>query len=475
MDGRAWPPHGRPGSAASPQRALALPGAKRAPEQGRPRPHGHAPASAAEGRQQQSAQHGTPEAPEHDPGKCVLCGLGYAPNVDTMQFGACKGTAHMLCYMKLVHCRYISTCPSCVPVGSFSENFGDCIYTNHIHLEAEYERNLRAALGQRHSDYTPEIMLEHALELFKFDTDAESESGVAKALVQHVQSLEPRPLQPWLPGFDSASFVRAKLAAHTRPFVLRQENVNAIIIMNCRVTFDDLIAWKYTLSEIHDLGFGLRELCAIGFRAWHMRRRADVPVTVLATSYSVSFEHVIQLESKFFSDYGAVLSYCSVGLSASEHEILGFTSIHALVPHGLDRVVLFELAAALTFAELVRMGMSADVLRQHGLLNATDLARLRAPDSVDETARALRISPAAIRVARPPQEPAPPPAPRPEQRPPPRARRGHARASDDDDGGQHEQMEYFARVEDIRASLQRDEEERARREMDDILRKVFKH
>ena len=336
------------------------------------------------------------------------------------RFPGCGDVAHNECYEARRFVRRISSCPTCTPNIAIADDYGDCINMAGLQLEEYTRRNMEVAAGMRAADYTFNDQLAHAAQLVALDSMTDAQRVIA--VVSAATPDRTRGLRPWLPHMtaEESLLTQEMLKTHTRPVDLGRRGVTSVAILNAGVSLDGLLDWNYTLGEIRDMGFTLITLVTLGFRAMHLKRSAVVSVHNMRAVFNCTFEDVLQIERKYFSRYGALLSYASVGLDYEAHTTLGLSNLNALRPHGLNRLALLVFAESLEFASLRLLGVDAAMLREFDMLNDDDLRAIgrQPPDAV---AAALHIplddvrrrTPQPAPVVQPPVQPYHQPLPMP--------------------------------------------------------------
>ncbi len=364
----------------------------------------------------------------------MLCETQIAAERHTgVRLAGCGHATHYECFLSANLVRRVMSCPVCVPNQVVAEDYGDCINMAELQLEDFMRRNMEVAAGKRDAEYVMADAIAHAAELAAVDGATDADRVVAT--VAAVAGAPMAGLQTWMPDATRAQIdmVRDLVRVHTSPRQLRTLGVNRLSILNARLTLDDLLRANYTLKEIHDLGFDRNGLVTLGFRAAHLDNAAAVSVHDMRNIYTCTFEDVIQIESKYFLPYGALLSYLTVKLDLAGHRMLGLPGLHALRAHGLDRLALLVFSKTLPFLDLCALGLDTQMLREFDMLNVADLQELGAVDavasegSIESAASLIRAPAADIRrpvvpgAAQPPpvlhhrREPRnPPPSPQPQ-------------------------------------------------------------
>jgi len=321
----------------------------------------------------------------------------------SVRLAGCGHEAHYECFLAANLVRRIMSCPRCVPNQTIADDYGDCINMADLQLGDFVRRNMEVAAGKRVAEYSMADAIAHATELAALDsgTDADRLLAVTGAVAR-----APMPaLRPWLPDAtpEQTAIVRDMVRAHTSPRQLRMTGVDALAILNARLTLDDLLHANYTLREIRDLGFDLPGLVTLGFRAEHLSNAAAVPVLDMRNIFACTFEDVLQIERKYFTAYGALIAYLAVRIGLEGHRALGLPNLAALRPHGLDRLALLVFAKTVSFNDLRALGLDATMLRELDMLNTMDLHELGAlasdapPAAIDAAAHAMHVQPADIR------------------------------------------------------------------------------
>jgi len=287
---------------------------------------------------------------------------------------------HVDCYLSQVFLQCIATCPNCSPSGGVYEDFGDCVSTTHLDLTQFQRDSISAAIGQRINSYKPSVVSRHTLEMLNVCDEEPSEK---QRLLQYMAAANGVPvpvMKPWLPGTGQKPVVEALLRAHTKPSELRRRGIDSTLIMNVPLTYDMLVASHYTLKEIQAMGFTTDGLVAIGFRAAHLQDRVKTPVRDLVQVFLMSYVTLLDIEGRYLSPVGVLVSYASIRLDIDEHRVLGMTSLKLLAPYGLDRVAMEILADGLSFQDFIDLGMNKKLLSDIGMLTEEGLIALHAPD-----------------------------------------------------------------------------------------------
>ena len=324
---------------------------------------------------------------------CVLC----EDSIDSatqhaVQIAGCRHFAHYECFFAANIVRRINSCPRCIPEQGVNDDYGDCIYVKEMHLDAQVLSNVEIALGLRINEYKISDIISHADTVARLD-GAESAAEQVSRLIRKTGGVPARPLQPWLPGLQNRDMVRELLQSHIRPKDLAREGVDVVTILNSEVVLDDLLQWNYTLKELHDIGFNMRTLIALGFRAGHLRNKSSVSVMDVRNVFKMTFEDIIQLENKFYpKPFAALVSYCDTEQDYDGHRTLGLPNLQALQPHGLNGIALLILAKNMSFENLVKLGLDYNMLVEYDLINAEDLRELGV-DNVDLAAGLLHCKP----------------------------------------------------------------------------------
>lgn len=337
---------------------------------------------------------------------CVLCGDAIdGAGQHTVSLAGCRHTAHYECFLTANLVRRVMSCPHCFPEGPIKDDYGDCIYMKDMHLDQFVSENVEKALGMRVNEYKTADIIAHAATLARIDVD-ESDVEHMRRMITLTSGVPARALRSWLPGFAEKDLVRGMLRAHVRPRDLRRDGADVVMILNAHVTLDEMLHWDYTLKELREIGFDTHSLVALGFRAGHMSQKSLVSAFDVRNVFHMTFEDLLQLEGKFYPRaYGALISYCSIGLDATEHRTLGLPGLVALLPHGLDRAAVLMLASAVTLADLVGLGLTIEMLEKFEMTNAADIAALGAPSPA---AAAAVLGCSAARLATPPESSAVP-------------------------------------------------------------------
>jgi hypothetical protein len=305
----------------------------------------------------------------------------------TVVLAGCRHCAHYECFFGANLVRRISSCPHCIPEQGVNDDYGDCIYVKEMHLDAYVRSNVEIALGLRVNEYKISEIISQADTVARLD-DNETTAEHVSRLIRKTGGVPARPLQPWLPGLQDRELVRSLLASHISPKNLCRDGVDVVTILNSGVVLDDLLRWNYTLKEIHDIGFDMRTLVALGFRAGHLRNKASVSVMDVRNVFKMTFEDIIQLENKFFTkSFAALVSYCDTDQDYQGHRALGLPNLQALQPHGLNGIALLILAKNMSLKDLVSLGLDYTMLEDYDMINATDLRELGVQDP--KTAAAL--------------------------------------------------------------------------------------
>lgn len=305
---------------------------------------------------------------------CVFCRSSIRTETQHMvTLAGCGHFSHYECFFGMNLVRRVGSCPECIPDVVINDDYGDCIYAKDMHLDHFVRDNIEVAVGMRVNEYKTSEIIAHAAAVAHVDA-AETTADHVSRMIRKTGGVPARALRPWLPGVQDAAHVKALLHAHVRPKQLRASGVDVVTILNANVSFDEIIECQYTLKEIHEIGFDMRTLVALGFRAGHMRNKGSVPVVDVRNVFKMSFEDIIQLENRFYpKPFGALIAYCSMEQDLEGHRILGLTTLDALRPHGLNSIALQVLAKDMPLSELASLGLTVDMLEEFDMLNADDL------------------------------------------------------------------------------------------------------
>lgn len=318
-------------------------------------------------------------------GKCGMCGSYVDKGILARVTLPCECTLHFECYLTQFFTLGISTCTRCVPVSGVFEDFGDCIVTDQLDLDAFKRDSIKAAMGERIANYNPSQIARDTIQMIQANKALSPKEKEAQYV--NAASGVPVPImRPWLPGTGQKPAVEAMLRAHAKPMELRRHGIDATVIINASITYDMLTKWHYTLKEMQLVGFGLDGLVAIGLRAAHLRDKVRTPVRDLVQVFLVNYATILDIESAHFEPVGVLISYALIKLDLEEHSVLGLTSFKQLKPYNLDRAVLVQFSDSLSFDDMIELDMTPEMLSKLGMLNEEGLMDLKVPNV--ETVRA---------------------------------------------------------------------------------------
>lgn len=296
----------------------------------------------------------------------------------------CQHVYHLDCMLKTMTTHHIKGCIECEPDSEqgFLDLGDDVRIQEHIKKQ-KIVQGMQQGKAIRMQSYPTSSVIEHARQITEVDMNA-----------QH----SPAPLHCWIPGYDRAETVRTLLMQHSTPNQLKRGGVDPVILLNSGFTIDNILAYKYTIKEIYEMGFDWTGLIAMGIRLSHLKRADLFPVADLVRLFNVRYVDILQLEGSIHGDYSSLFMFCGMLFKKEELIELQMTDLKFLIPYGLDKKCMYNLSLKLTFVDLVALKMTGKMVRNMGMLREIDFEKMDWPKDKHYICRTLGVSSAEVIV-----------------------------------------------------------------------------